>query len=93
MRGARFKVSFDDGGTFEVVAKARDIALAERQGLDVNTAPPVFTTYAVALAALGRMQRAGDIPADVKLPESVDSMLDVADVEDLDDGEDPEGKG
>lgn len=74
-------VSFDDGTTYEVAAKPRDLLAVEKAGIDLTNGHAVEGMYAVALSALARMQRTGEIPADVKLPESVDALADVADVE------------
>jgi hypothetical protein len=81
-------VSFDDGSEFKVEAKARDLLSAERSGHAFDAERPMSSLYAIAHAGLGRMQRAGEIPADVKLPGSIDELADVADVAGV---EDPKG--
>jgi hypothetical protein len=81
-------VTFDDGTSYKVEAKARDLLAAERNGEAFDAARPLSGMYAIAQAALARMQRVGDIPADVKLPATSAELGDVADVEGA---EDPKG--
>ena len=84
------RVKFDDGEEFEIVPKARDMALAERDFHHDFTESGTFrSVYATALAVLGRMKRAGEI--DITLPDSIDGLMDIADVEGVEE-EDAEGK-
>jgi hypothetical protein len=82
-------VVFDDGSEYKVEAKARDLLAAERAGHPFDAERPMGSLYAIAHAALGRLQRAGEIPADVVLPASVDDLAEVADVAGVE--EDPKG--
>jgi hypothetical protein len=85
------KVVFDDGREIEVRPKARDVAIAERD-YNLNEDSGRFRAmYATTLAALSRAKRAGEFDGD--LPESVDGLMDVADVDVIVDEADPEGKG
>ena len=84
-------ITFDDGTDIVVQPKPRDLALAERDYHHDYAEGGVFRgTYATALAALGRMKRAGSIS--FELPETVDGLMDVADIEVVNDDADPEGK-
>jgi hypothetical protein len=74
-------ITFDDGTTVEVVAKARDLVRAEADGFDfASGANPIRAMYAVAYSALSRMARTDGV--DPKLvPATFDEFLDVVDVE------------
>lgn len=79
-------MTFDDGAVYEIEAKTRDLLAVEKQGYDITEGQPIAIMYAVALACLQRMQRAGEIPADIDLPKSLDDLAEVADVEGKDQG-------
>ena len=88
-----YRVAFDDGQTVDVVLKSRDIAKAERLGVDMNKSTPVVGSYALAFVALQRMKRTGAI--DFELPKDAEALEDIADLEMVDDDEeqDDEGEG
>jgi hypothetical protein len=81
-------VVFDDGREYKVEAKARDLLAAERNGHPFDAERPMGSLYAIAHAGLSRMQRTGQIPAEVTLPATVEDLADVADVAGV---EDPKG--
>lgn len=81
-------VSFDDGTEYKVEAKARDLLGAEQAGHAFDAERPMSSLYAIAFAGLARMQRTGQIDADINLPGSVDELAKVADVAGV---EDPKG--
>lgn len=84
------RVTFDDGTELLLDPRPRDMALAERDfGTDFRTEGLFSTSYALALAVLTRMKRAGAI--DLELPATADALMDIADVEAIP-SEDPEGK-
>lgn len=74
-------VMFDDGTVYKVEAKARDLLTAEQAGHPFDAERPISGMYAIAHAVLQRMQRTGEIPADVQLPATVAELGEVADVE------------
>lgn len=85
-------VTFDDGTVITVEPKQRDLAGAEAAGHDFTSeANPIRAMYATAFAALARMARQGLLPEGFTVPESLEALLDTADVEGADDP-DPEGK-
>lgn len=87
-----FRVVFDDGHEVEVELKSRDIAKAERAGLDVETSPGMVGSYALVHVALLRMKRAGLI--DFDLPDTAEGLEDIADLDVIEDGDDKgEGSG
>lgn len=80
-----FKVVFDDGHEVDVELKSRDIAKAERAGLDVESAPGMVGSYALVHVALQRMKRAGLI--DFDLPDTAEGLEDIADLDVIEDGD------
>jgi len=84
-------VTFDDGGSVEVVPKARDMVGAEAAGHDFATSGPITSMYAVAYACLQRMERAGTLPDGVTVPATLAELLDGADIEAVEDDEAGEG--
>lgn len=80
-------VTFDDGTEVLVVPKSRDMAGAEAAGFDFTAGGPIRGMYAVAFATLNRMSRQGSLPDGVKVPESLEALLDAADVDSVDDAE------
>lgn len=92
MEMSHLTVVFDDGPRVEVDPKSRDFAWLEREGIGIGEdTPPMTATYSVAFAALHRMKRKGDL--DLDLPETVDALMDVADIEVHGDGDEGEGSG
>lgn len=89
-RHQSFRVLFDDGHQVTVELKSRDIAKAERAGLDVETAPGMVGSYALVHVALQRMKRTGHI--DFDLPETAEQLEDIADLDTIEDG-DAKGEG
>ncbi len=84
------KVTFDSGEEFVLEPKPRDMALAERDyQTDYASSKPFRSAYATALATLSRLHRAGELNGLV-VPESIDALMDVADVEVI--TEEAEGK-
>lgn len=81
-------VTFDDGSTVRVEPKTRDMVGAEDAGHDFTEGGGVRGMYAVAFATLQRMGRIGALPDGVTVPESLQAMIDGADIE----AEDAEGK-
>lgn len=69
-------VEFDDGRKIDVEAKPRDLAWAERAGVDFTQSGPVVALYAGAFAALQRVKRGGE---DIDLPATLDEFMDAAD--------------
>ena len=88
----KFTVTFDNGDTFDLQVRSRDMAKAEAEGFDFGTTPPVRGSYQLALYVLHRLVRSGQIEPTDPLPETVDDLIVVADLEAVED-EDPEGKG
>jgi hypothetical protein len=86
----KYKVVFDDGPTVDVELKSRDIAKAERLGVDMNKSTPVVGSYALAFVALQRMKRTGAI--DFELPKDSEALEDIADLEMVEEDDD-EGEG
>ncbi|MFZ5863020.1 MAG: hypothetical protein ACOYXR_09300 [Nitrospirota bacterium] len=86
----KFTVVFDDGATVEAEVRSRDLVRLEEAGIDLEAVPPMRGSYILAHAALQRMARQG--LTDVAVPETVEALMDVADLEAVEDG-DPEGKG
>lgn len=85
------RIHFDDGDVVEVRPRLRDMALAERDfHHDYTESGNLTGMYVTALAALGRMKRAGEIDRD--LPDTPDGLIEIADLEVVEDP-DPEGKG
>lgn len=85
-------VTFDDGSSVTVAPKSRDMVGAESAGHDFQTAGPIRSMYAVAFACLQRMARASKLPKGVTVPESLEALIDGADIE-AETDDDPEGKG
>jgi hypothetical protein len=73
-------IQFDDGTSYQVEARPRDLLAVEKDGIDV-TSQPIYGMYAVAYAALRRMKRTGVIPTEVTLPATVDELTEIADVQ------------
>ena len=84
-------VQFEDGTKVRIVPRPKDLVRAEIAGHDFQTGKPMTGMYQVALATLGRMGRAGDLPAGLKLPETLEDFVDQADVE-AEDEDDPLGE-
>lgn len=82
------RVIFDDGHDVNIHLKSRDIAKAERLGMDLSTAESVVGTYQLVFIALQRMKRNGEI--DFDLPKDAEALEDIAD---LDEVEPVEGEG
>jgi len=74
-------VQFEDGTKVRIVPRPKDLVRAEIAGHDFQTGKGMTGMYYVAMATLGRMGRAGDLPAGLVIPESLDDFLDLADVE------------
>lgn len=85
-------VTFDDGHSIEIKPKPRDLVGAEAAGHDFTTAGPIRSMYAVAFAVLRRLERLGELPDGLTVPETLEALIDVADVEGADPDPD-EGKG
>lgn len=83
-------VAFDNGDEFEIQSRSRDLARAEADGIDFQALPPIRASYVAALYALRRMEKAGSIVPSSPLPESVEDLMDVAD---LFESTDAEGNG
>lgn len=79
MRFEKIRVVFDDGHDVEVQLKSRDVAKAERLGIDLNTTSEVVGSYALVFVALQRMKRTGEI--DFDLPKDAEALEDVADLD------------
>lgn len=87
-------VTFEDGTEVTVEPRPKDVARAEIAGYDFQTGGPIVGTYAVALATLGRLSRSGVLPEGVKVPDTLEEFLDVADVDpDVEDDDAGEGSG
>lgn len=86
-------VKFDDGGEVHVDPKMRDVVGAEEAGHDFAKSGPIKNLYAVAYACIKRMDRAGTLAEDVKVPASFAELLDGADLEVEVDDEDTPGNG
>lgn len=87
----KFRVMFDNGDSFEVASRTRDYEKLEREGVNIAELPPIRGSYQLAHLVLSRLARTGDISPSEPLPESVDGLIDVADLEVVED-DDPEGK-
>lgn len=85
-----FSVVFDDGHDVLVELKSRDIAKAERAGLDLESATGMVGSYALVHVALQRMKRNGQI--DFDLPDTAEQLEDIADLVVVEDG-DVKGEG
>ena len=81
-------ITFDDGTSVRVEPKTRDMVGAEDAGHDFAEGGGVRGMYAVAYSTLCRMKRNGTLPEGVEVPESLEAMVDGADIE----AEDAEGK-
>lgn len=85
------RIHLDGADPVDVTPLARDMALAERDyGVDYTDAGQFRATYATALAALSRLHRSGEYTGE--LPDTVDALMDRADVQYVTDDEDPAGK-
>lgn len=83
------RVTFDDGVSLELQPRPRDMAIAERRfGFDYTEGGAFGGIYATALACLSRMN--GEL--DRELPDTIDALMQIADVEAIEDENDPEGK-
>lgn len=82
------RVTFDSGEEVDVSFKSRDLAILERDGVDLQETPPIRGSYLVAFVALRRMARSGVLS--FELPETVDEFMEIADLVPLED-EDAEG--
>jgi hypothetical protein len=76
-------IEFDDGTSYQVEARPRDLLAVEKDGIDLAT-KPIYGMYAVAYAGLRRMKRTGAIPAEAVLPTTVDELTEIADVQTAD---------
>lgn len=85
-------VTFEDGTQVTVEPRPKDLARAELLGHDFQTGGSIVGMYATALAALGRMSRAGTLPEGVEVPDSIEAFLDACDVE-AEEGPDAAGEG
>jgi hypothetical protein len=84
-------VVFDDGTEVRIEPKPRDMVRAEVAGIDFTGNTPMQGMYAVAFATLGRMGRAGNLPEGLVVPETLEAMIDIADV--VTDEDDDAGEG
>lgn len=79
----KFRVEFDDGTVIVGQGKSRDLVRLEADGIDISTLPPLRGTYAVVHTALLRMARTGQ--TDYPIPETVEQLMELADVEAVED--------
>ena len=88
MQKQSFTVTFDDGHVVTAEMKSRDLAALERDGFDIQAAPPVQGTYTLVHAVLQRLARTGALDFDP--PATPDALMDCADIEEI---EAAEGEG
>ncbi len=82
------RVTFDDGETFDLEPRPRDMALAEvRFHHDYSAAGGFASMYATALACLTRMN---GLLGEREVPTTIDALMLIADVEPI---EDPDAEG
>lgn len=90
MQFKKFRVVFDAGHEVEVQPLSRDVAKAERAGLNLAETSHVVGSYALAHVALQRMRRNGEIDFDI--PGTSEGLEDIADLDVVEDP-DTEGEG
>lgn len=86
-------VEFDGAEPFTVLPKSRDLAKMEQDGVALAETSPIVGSYTLVYYALRRLERAGQLPDGVEVPDSIEAFIDAADLDSIEDGDEGNGSG